>query len=96
MASRTRRRQAASLTSDSVLNPGSKAVQKTNSRYDMNYPQNWTVSQLRAELEQNDIPFSKSDRKSRLIQLCREHGLIRNRNNNEANGNMETNEETNL
>ena len=81
MASRTRRRQIASLTSDSVLNSGSNAEQQTNSRYDMSYPQNWTVSQLRAELEQNDISYSKSDRKSRLIQLCQEHGLIRNRNN---------------
>lgn len=96
MASRNRRRQTASLTLDSVLNSGSNTVQQTNSRYDMSYPQNWTVSQLRAELEQNDIPFSKSDRKSRLIQLCREHGLIINRNSNEAKGNMETSDEKDL
>ena len=78
MASRTRRRQIASLTSDSVLNSGSNAMQQTNSRYDMSYPQNWTVSQLRAELEQNDIRLlpkltemvSKLENQSKKFDEC--------------------------
>ena len=32
--------------------------------------------QLKAELQQNNIPFSPSAKKSRLIQLCKDNGLI--------------------
>lgn len=46
------------------------------SRYDMSLPQNWTVEQLRAELSRNDVPFRKTYKKAKLIQLCRESGLI--------------------
>ena len=47
-----------------------------NTRYDLSMPQNWTVVQLKAELQQNNIPFSPSAKKSRLIQLCKDNGLI--------------------
>ena len=47
-----------------------------NTRYDLSMPQNWTVVQLKAELQQNNIPFSPSSKKSRLIQLCKDNGLI--------------------
>ena len=39
-------------------------------------PQNWTVVQLKAELQQNNIPFSPSAKKSRPIQLCKDNRQI--------------------
>ena len=47
-----------------------------NTRYDLSMPQNWTVVKLKAELQQNNIPFSPSAKKSRLTQLCKDNGLI--------------------
>ena len=76
MAHRVRRRHLSAQLNDNVLNNTTRQVQQRNSRYDMNNPQNWTVSQLRAELEQNNITFNKVDKKSKLIQLCRENGLF--------------------
>lgn len=73
MATRNRRHRA--TASNSLLDtvPLSNAG---SSRYDMNLSQNWSVAQLRAELEKNNVPFRKADKKVRLIQLCRESGLI--------------------
>ena len=51
-------------------------VNQTASRYDMRFPQNWTVEQLRSELARNSVSFKKSDKKARLIQLCKDNGLI--------------------
>lgn len=48
----------------------------TVSRYDMSLPQNWTVGQLRAELTRNNVSFRKTAKKSQLIQLCKNSGLI--------------------
>ncbi|MCG8047761.1 MAG: hypothetical protein N0E48_19395 [Candidatus Thiodiazotropha endolucinida] len=46
----------------------------------MSQPQNWTVAQLRTELNRRNIPYQKTDKKSRLIQLYRDNGA----NNQEA------------
>ena len=94
MANRARRRHTTAHLNDSVLNPGINPTQQINSRYDMSFPQNWTVSQLRAELEQNNISFNKADKKSRLIQLCREHGLINE--DSGTTGDEETNKQVDL
>ena len=47
-----------------------------NTRYDLSMPQNWTVVELKAELQRNSIPFSPSAKKSRHIQLCKDNGQI--------------------
>ena len=96
MAHRTRRRHTAALANDSVLNSDTDSVQQRNSRYDMSHPQNWTVAQLRSELQQNNVAFAKADKKSKLIQLCRDHGLIGNLNNSETADNENPINETNL
>ena len=96
MAHRTKRRQTATHSNDSVLNAGTNSLQQINSCYDMSYPQNWTVSQLRSELEQNNIIFNKADKKSKLIQLCREHGLIGNLNNSTTPNTENPDNETNI
>ena len=48
------------------------------SRYDMSLPQNWTVAQLKTELSKNNVAFNNTAKKAKLIQLCRENGLINN------------------
>ena len=47
-----------------------------NTRYDLSMPRNWAVEELKAELQQNNIPFSPAAKKSILIQLCKDNGLI--------------------
>ena len=44
----------------------------------MTLPQNWTVAQLRTELSKNNVPFKNTAKEAKLIQLCREYGLINN------------------
>ena len=67
MATRSSRKRSRSV---------SNIANVDNTRYDLSMPQNWTVVQLKAELQQNNIPFSPSAKKSRLIQLCKDNGLI--------------------
>lgn len=61
-------------------------VNQAVSRYDMSLPQNWTVEQLRSELSRNNVPFRKTYKKARLMQLCRENGLV----NPQNSGNMDS------
>ena len=74
MASRNTRRRTNNVT-NSVLRRNTQ-VDQSVSRYDMRFPQNWTVEQLRSELSKNNVPFGKTSKKSKLIQLCRDNGLI--------------------
>lgn len=76
MANRIRRRLRADRLVDVVPVVESPSNRGINSRYDMSVPQNWTVEQLRAELARNNVSFSKTAKKSRLIQLCKDNGLI--------------------
>lgn len=76
MANRIRRRHRADSLADVVPIVDSQSNQGINSRYDMSVPQNWTVEQLRAELVRNHVSFRKTAKKSRLIQLCKDNGLI--------------------
>ena len=45
-------------------------------RYDMSLPQNWTVAYLRAELNRHNILYNKTNKKTKLIQLCRDNGVL--------------------
>ena len=78
MAARNTRRRANSLAN--VVPVRDTQVTQTVSRYDMSFPQNWTVEQLRSELTRNSVSFRKTDKKARLIQLCKDNGLISTRN----------------
>ena len=75
MATRNRRHRANSLA-DIIPIPDEQVVDPNVSRYDMRFPQNWTVEQLRSELAKNSVPFRKTDKKGKLIQLCKDNGLI--------------------
>lgn len=78
MANRIRRRHRTDSLVDIVplVESQPNHSNSTNSRYDMSLPQNWTVEQLRAELARNNVSFSKTAKKTRLIQLCKDNGLI--------------------
>ena len=69
MASRNRRHQIPP-TSDSTHGTGNNQVRNSIARYDMSLPQNWTVAQLRVELNRHNIVYNKTDKKTKLIQLC--------------------------
>ena len=75
MATRNRRHRANSLANIIPI-PDEQVVDPNVSRYDMRFPQNWTVEQLRSELAKNSVPFRKTDKKGKLIQLCKDNGLI--------------------
>ena len=49
---------------------------ENNSRFDSGLSKNWTVAQLRVELSRYDITFNKSDKKLKLLQLCKDNGLV--------------------
>lgn len=74
MATRNTRRRANSLAN--VVPVRDTQVIQAVSRYDMSNPLNWTVEQLRSELTRNSVSFRKTDKKAKLIQLCRDKGLI--------------------
>ena len=42
----------------------------------MKLPQNLTVAKLRTELLKANVPFKNTAKKAKLIQLCRENGLL--------------------
>ena len=42
----------------------------------MTLPQNWTIAKLRTESFKTNVPFKNTAKKAKLIQLCRENGLI--------------------
>lgn len=75
MASRNRRHQIPPTT-DSTSGTGNNQVRNSIARYDMSLPQNWTVAQLRAELNRHNISYNKTDKKTKLIQLCRDNGVL--------------------
>ena len=74
MAARNTRRRANSLAN--VVPVRDTQVSQAVSRYDMSFPQNWRVEKLRSELTRNSVSFRKTDKKRRLIQLCKDNGLI--------------------
>lgn len=84
MATRRGRSRAAAHVTDNILSSEPNVGALTNSYYDMSYPENWTVTQLRAELDKNGILFRKTAKKSKLIQLCQDNGLIRKSTENQA------------
>lgn len=74
MATRpSRRRMPAARNTEAF-----SVANNSNSRYDMSLPQNWSVAQLKAKLQRNNVSFNSTTKKSRLIQLCTENGLIHN------------------
>lgn len=64
MASRNRRHQIPP-TSDSTPGTGNNQVRNSIARYDMSLPQNWTVAQLRVELNRHNIVYNKTDKKKK-------------------------------
>lgn len=75
MASRNRRLQIPP-SSDVSLGTGNNQVRNSIARYDMSLPQNWTVAQLRAELNRHKISYNKTDKKTKLVQLCIDNGVL--------------------
>ena len=74
MATRNRRhRHVVDMLADPDNNIRSN---ENNARFDSGLSKNWTVAQLRAELSRNDISFNKSDKKLKLLQLCKDNGLV--------------------
>ena len=64
MATRPSRRQIHTVSSaDTTAISGD-----INSRYDMSLLQNWTIAQLKAELQYNNVRFNSSAKKSKLIE----------------------------
>lgn len=72
MADRPSRRRSRTVT----IPVTQTSTHSDNSRYDMSLPQNWSVKQLKTVLQQNNVLVSGSVKKSRLIQLCKDHGLL--------------------